>query len=155
MMRYWQGWYFTATYPFGINVCRQTNHIHVPPAFDISGVSSEKAIYSHTLLTAGMYAFGWNAIQNAGNIFSSRQQTAKGTSGSSSVWEQLFLSQCGPPITVILCLTPSRPSGLINIFTGIIFFIKYFIYPHIIFLWRRSNKVWDFANLVEPPLMHS
>lgn len=30
-----------------------------------------------------MYAFKWNAIQNAENIFSSRQQTAKGTSGSS------------------------------------------------------------------------
>ena len=44
---------------------------------------AEKAIYSHTLLTTGTYASEWNAIQNAENIFSSRQQTAKGTSGSS------------------------------------------------------------------------
>lgn len=44
---------------------------------------AEKAIYSHTLLTSGTYVFKWNAIQNAENIFSSRQQTAKGTRGSS------------------------------------------------------------------------
>lgn len=30
-----------------------------------------------------MYVLEWNAIQNAENIFSSHQQTAKGTSGSS------------------------------------------------------------------------
>lgn len=53
------------------------------PIFDMSQGLAEKAIYSHTLLTTGTYAFEWNAIQNAENIFSSRQQTAKGTSGSS------------------------------------------------------------------------
>lgn len=53
------------------------------PIFDMSQGLAEKAIYSHTLLTTGTYALDWNAIQNAENIFSSRQQTAKGTSGSS------------------------------------------------------------------------
>lgn len=47
------------------------------------GPQAEKAIYSHPLLTTGTYAFKRNAIKNAGNIFSSRQQTAKGTRGSS------------------------------------------------------------------------
>lgn len=44
---------------------------------------AEEAIYSQAQLTTGTYALEWNAIQNAENIFSSRQQTAKGTSGSS------------------------------------------------------------------------
>lgn len=65
---------------------------------------AKKAIYSHPLLTTGTYALEWNAIQNAENIFSSCQQTAKGTSGSSPVWEQLFLSQYGLSITVIRSL---------------------------------------------------
>lgn len=47
------------------------------------GAQAEKAIYSHPLLTTGTYAFKRNAIKNAENIFSSRQQTAKGTRGSS------------------------------------------------------------------------
>lgn len=44
---------------------------------------AEKAIYSPTLLTIGTNVLDWNVIQNAENIFSSHQQTAKGTSGSS------------------------------------------------------------------------
>lgn len=51
--------------------------------FDTSQGLAKKAIYSHALLTTGTYALKWNAIQNAENIFSSCQQTAKGTSGSS------------------------------------------------------------------------
>lgn len=62
----------------------QTNKSHThAPIFDTSQGLAEIAIYSHTLLTTGTYAFKWNAIQNAENIFSSRQQTANGTSGSS------------------------------------------------------------------------
>lgn len=63
---------------------KQTNksHTHVL-ILDMSQGLAAKAIYSHTRLTAGTYMFKWNAIQNAENIFSSRQQTAKGTSGSS------------------------------------------------------------------------
>lgn len=53
------------------------------PIFDMSQGLTEKAIYSHTQLTTGTNMFKWNAIYNAENIFSSRQQTAKGTSGSS------------------------------------------------------------------------
>lgn len=53
------------------------------PIFYMSQSLAKKAIYSHPLLTTGTYALEWNAIQNAENIFSSCQQTAKGTSGSS------------------------------------------------------------------------
>lgn len=69
---------------------------------DVSRGSAEEAIYSHTLLTTGTYALERNAIQNAENIFSSCQQTAKGTSGSSpcvrtvisvTVWT---LNYCNP-----------------------------------------------------------
>lgn len=58
-------------------------HMLSVPIFDMSQGLAEKAIYSHSQLTTGTYTFMWNAIQNAENIFSSRQQTAKGTSGSS------------------------------------------------------------------------
>lgn len=58
-------------------------HMLSVPIFDMSQGLAEKAIYSHTQQTAGTYMFMWNAIHNAENIFSSRQQTAKGTSGSS------------------------------------------------------------------------
>lgn len=59
------------------------------------GAQAEKAIYSHPLLTTGTYAFKRNAIKNAENIFSSRQQTAKGTSGSSPcVTTVIFVAVC-------------------------------------------------------------
>lgn len=50
------------------------------PISDTSQGLVEEAIYSPT---TGTYAFEWNAVQNAKNIFSSCQQTAEGTSGSS------------------------------------------------------------------------
>lgn len=62
---------------------KQSPHVLSVPIFDMSQGLAEKAIYSHTQRTTGTYTFMWNAIQNAENIFSSRQQTAKGTSGSS------------------------------------------------------------------------
>ncbi len=66
------------------NICISTNKSHTCALiFDMSQGLAEKAIYSHTLLTTGTYELEWNAIQNAENIFSSRQQTAEGTSGSS------------------------------------------------------------------------
>ncbi len=66
------------------NMCISTNKSHTCALiFDMSQGLAEKAIYSHTLLTTGTYELEWNAIQNAENIFSSRQQTAEGTSGSS------------------------------------------------------------------------
>ena len=80
------------------------------PIFDMSQGLAEKAIYSHTQQTTGTYTFMWNAIHNAENIFSSPQQTAKGTSGSSPVKEQLFLAPYGLSITVIQRITPSRTS---------------------------------------------
>lgn len=64
-----------------------TNNLHTCQTFtlifDMSQGLAKTAIYSHPLLTTGTYALEWNAIQNAENIFSSCQQTAKGTSGSS------------------------------------------------------------------------
>lgn len=75
---------------------------------------AEKTIYDHTLLTTGTYTLDWNAIQNAENIFSSHQQTAKGTTGSSSRREQLFLPQYGLSIMVMCFLAPLRTLGAIN-----------------------------------------
>lgn len=68
---------------------------------------AEKTIYD-TMLTTGTYTLDWNAIQNAENIFSSHQQTAKGTTGSSSTREQLFLPQYGLSIMVMCFLAPLR-----------------------------------------------
>ncbi len=76
---------------------------------------AEKTIYDHTPLTTGTYTLDWNAIQNAENIFSSHQQTAKGTTGSSSTREQLFLPQYGLSIMVMCFLAPLRTLGAINV----------------------------------------
>lgn len=76
---------------------------------------AEKTIYDHTLLTTGTYTLDWNVIQNAENIFSSHQQTAKGTSGSSSTREQLFLPQYGLSIMVMCFLAPLRTLRAINV----------------------------------------
>lgn len=48
-----------------------------------------------------------NAIQNAENIFSSHQQTAKGTSVSGSAGQQLLLSQCELSIALSCQSAPS------------------------------------------------
>lgn len=77
---------FPSTCLYLIYFSKQSNkslHMLSVPIFDMSQGLAEKAIYSHTQLTTGTYTFMWNAIHNAENIFSSRQQTAKGTSGSS------------------------------------------------------------------------
>lgn len=89
----------------------------LPPLKTRLGVENalaEKTIYDLTLLTTGTYTLDWNAIQNAENIFSSHQQTAKGTSGSSSTRERLFLPQYGLSIMVMCFLAPLRTLGAIN-----------------------------------------
>lgn len=147
-MRHLHKYFFTPAYT--LDIClSQTNKSHAcAPIFDTSHGLAEKAIYSHTPLTTGTYALEWNAIQNAENIFSSRQQTAKGTSGSSpcvrtvifvTVWT---FNYCNPPldsfknIRMINYLDTTNVTSTVDIVMG-----RYNYFQHkTVFIWSVKRE---------------
>lgn len=96
---YWISLDFDATFIF-LSLSPNLSHL-------VKGVGWGSYLCSYTLNFWPGMLLERNAIQNAENIFSSHQQTAKGTSVSGSAGQQLLLSRCELSIALICCSVPS------------------------------------------------